>query len=139
MMREERKKWIVKMTTTKVCTTEGCERKYYSKNLCRSHYEKSRYMPLITAAVPTTKPCSYDAAHQRVEYWRGRACEHTCVCGSPAEEWSYRNYSEYEMTGQRMKKYPNGSYGPINSRWSRHVKDYDALCKSCHEERDQNM
>jgi hypothetical protein len=124
------------MTATRVCTTDGCERKYYAKDMCRSHYEKKRYMPLITAAVPTTAPCSYDAAHQRVEYWKGLAKDRLCPCGAQAEEWSYRNYSEYEMTGQRKKLYPNGTYGWINSKWSTHVKDYDALCKDCHEERD---
>jgi len=121
------------------CTVDECNTKKYSKGMCRSHYEKARYMPLITAAVPTTAPCSYDAAHQRVEYWRGRAVEHTCLCGEPAEEWSYRNFSTYEMTGQRRKRYPNGSYGMINSRWSTNVTDYDALCKPCHEVRDQNV
>lgn len=113
-----------------------CGRKLYSKGKCRRCYERARYQPLITAAVPTTKPCSYDAAHQRVEYWRGRACERVCPCGAQAEEWSYRNSSSYEMTGQRRKRYPNGSYGWINSKWSTNITDYDALCRDCHELRD---
>ena len=123
------------------CKIEDCTKKIYIKKagMCRSHYEKSKYQYLITAAVPTTAPCSYDAAHQRVRYWRGRPSQYLCVCGSQAEEWSYRNYSEYEMTGQRQKLYPNGTYGWINSRWSTHVKDYDALCVRCHEERDSKI
>lgn len=137
LLMEEQKKRIAKMTTTKICTTDGCGRKFYCKGQCRSCYEKGRYMPLIGASVPTTAPCSYDAAHQRVEYWRGRASEHTCLsCGAPAEEWSYRNYSEYEISGQRSKRYPNGTYGMINSKWSTHVKDYDPMCCDCHEVRD---
>lgn len=117
-----------------------CGKKYYAKGKCRSCYEKSRYQPLITAPVPTTAPCTYDAAHQRVEYWRGLAKSHQCAeCGGAAEEWSYRNSSKggYEMTGQRRKRYPNGSYGMINSRWSTNITDYDPLCSGCHEDRDR--
>lgn len=102
----------------------------------RNADDRAKYQPLITVAGPTTAPCSYDAAHQRVEYWRGLAKSHTCFCGKPAEEWSYRNYSEYEITGTRKKLYPSGTYGPISSKWSTHVKDYDALCVGCHQIRD---
>jgi hypothetical protein len=40
------------------------------------------------------------------------------------------------MQGQRRKRYPNGTYGWINSTWSTNITDYDALCCECHEIRD---
>lgn len=122
-------------------STQECRKCYKARYTVenrerRNTADRAKYARLVTVAGPTTAPCSYDAAHQRVEYWRGRACEYVCPCGVQAEEWSYRNFSEYEMTGQRRKKYPNGNYGWITSTWSTHVKDYDPLCCNCHEVRD---
>lgn len=113
-----------------------CGRKTYCKGMCRSCYEKSRYQPLITAAVPPTTPCTYDAAHQRVYYYRGRARERVCPCGAQAEEWSYRGGSSYEMQGVRERRYARGRIDVVHSTWSTNITDYDALCHECHVIRD---
>jgi hypothetical protein len=118
----------------------ACGSKTYSKGMCRRCYERARYSAtatlIYTAAVPSTEPCTYDAAHQRVYYWRGRARTHTCPCGKQAEEWSYRGNSTYEMTGTRERKYARGRIDVVHSKWSTNPCDYDALCRDCHELRD---
>lgn len=98
---------------------------------------RSRRAPLVyTADVPTTRPCSYEAAHSRVRHWRGRATEHRCAdCGAGAEDWSYRGGSRWEQAGDRTYDV-RGVRTTTPRVWSRHVMDYEPLCRACHHARD---
>lgn len=126
--------------------TQECKRCYYARYRAENWQrvrdcDNKRYVPkpiVYTAAAPPTGPCSYDAAHQRVRYYRGRPTQHTCQCGAQATEWSYRNNdSAYEMSGPRRKLYRSGEWETVTSTWSTHIKDYDALCHACHVFRDR--
>ncbi|WP_457950417.1 hypothetical protein ACTAQI_07495 [Pseudarthrobacter sp. alpha12b] len=128
--------------------TQECSRCYQARRRAenpeafREKWRQAKaeaYVPaelLITAAVPPTTACSYDAAHQRVKHYRGYASKHVCPCGAQAQEWSYRGGSSYEMQGAHTKRYNSGKQGEVFSTWSTNITDYDALCRPCHEERD---
>ena len=68
-------------------------------------------------------PTTCKSVHNSLRCHRGRACDHTCPCGAPAEEWSYN----HSGIGQRT----------INGRtFSIYINQYDALCRRCHNARD---
>lgn len=142
-----------------VCNVEGCERTAVCKGQCNPCYQRAyyaakrhewqpggRYWDGIQERSkarrkperePTVQPCTYLAAHKRVHHRRGRAAEHTCPCGQPAEQWSYRGDSPREqegwhtITGRKRRD--------VWVRWSPDPADYDALCVRCHSERDGRL
>lgn len=129
-----------------IVKTQECKKCYHARYRVENRerfrgYDRKAYVPkpmVYTAAVPTTAPCTYDAAHQRIRYWRGLPSQHQCPCGAQAEEWAYRNNgSSYEMSGPRRKLYDSGRWETVTSTWSTHIKDYDALCHECHVYRDR--
>lgn len=72
---------------------------------------------------------SYKAAHVRVVAARGKAATYTCLCGSPAAEWSLdKARAEVVVIGPG----PRGAMLP----YSLNTTDYDAVCVSCHRKRD---
>lgn len=79
------------------------------------------------------RPTTYAGAHSRVKRYRGTASEHTCPCGAPAQEWSYRGDSPHEQSGEVVLS--NGKRKHL--AWSPYVYDYDALCIPCHIARDR--
>jgi hypothetical protein len=123
---------------TCACGTKAVIKSTLECNRCyRKRNRHGLPAPLVaTATAPPTTPCSYSVAHQRVAMYRGSASTHTCTCGVPAEQWAYKNHSEYEQTATVTKRYSGGKTHVVQLRWSRHVKDYDALCIRCHVERD---
>ncbi|WP_404311310.1 hypothetical protein LG314_07960 [Agrococcus terreus] len=117
--------------------TGECRRCYFQR------YHREHPKPLkpkvIGCAIPhpaRMKAPSYENAHQRVYYWRGRASAHQCQCGKQAAEWSYRNGSRWERTHERIKPNKDGTIRTVLARYSTNVMDYDALCKDCHLARD---
>lgn len=63
---------------------------------------------------------SYRSAHQRVQLRRGRAADHTCGCGSLAEDWAYDHEDPAEHADANGRVY------------SLHPEHYLPLCKPCH-------
>lgn len=83
--------------------------------------------PKPTREERSTAPCSYLAAHRRVERAHGRARTHLCAfCGLPAHQWSYKGGSPDEIRGPKL---PGGT---DEIAWSPRVHDYQPLCVSCH-------
>lgn len=138
------------MVTT--CKEEGCDREVYIKKTgeCQRcymrRYNRAYYQAhpekfakpgqqtyLCIPAWSGIGPCGYKTAHQRVYRLRGKASGHTCPCGQPAEEWSYRGGSPWEQTGTKPSKTGRTR---VQVSWSSHPGWYDALCRQCHNIRD---
>lgn len=66
---------------------------------------------------------SYSGMHQRLRLMRGLASNFTCPCGRPATEWSYNHSGVAERTSKFV--------------YSTDPEQYDALCRICHNHRDQ--
>ncbi len=101
------------------CEVEGCAAAHEARGMCNLHYIRWRkrgtlaeWHPERGASSPnwTGDDASYRAVHKRLEKERGKAREHTCECGDPAEHWAFD-----EPTG----------YSTDTSR-------YRPLCVSCH-------
>lgn len=75
-----------------------------------------------------TAPIAYSTAHTRVAYWRGRAADMACDCGSRASEWAYRGDSPHEQTGT-VTSFKGLE---VEVAWSPDPMDYTPLCRSCH-------
>lgn len=67
--------------------------------------------------VPTGS--SYNLAHQNVTRSRGKAREHTCPCGAPAQDWAYQGSDSEEVDSK-------------GRRFSMNADDYEAMCRRCH-------
>ena len=67
----------------------------------------------------------YARAHQRL----GSASLHTCPCGAPAQDWSYKGGDPNALTQS------DGKYAGLV--YSLNPDFYEALCERCHGQRDQ--
>jgi hypothetical protein len=110
-------------TGEQTCKTPGCSVDVKVKGLCSFHYGRlCRGVPL-DAPIPERRPVpGYSAAHWRVAARRGRAQNHICACGSPAEDWAYR----WRDAGQRLYDESKGMW------YSLDPADYQAKCLPCH-------
>lgn len=116
-----------------IIKTGECQR-CYNKRYAREH--ASRYVPRPKVErEPQRTPCTYATAHHRVYSERGKATEHTCPCGQPAQQWALNNNSPRIQHGTRLRQRYDREY-TVNSTWSPDPMDYDALCITCHAERD---
>jgi hypothetical protein len=116
-----------------ICSFEGCNRPHESRGYCHSHGRQLRAgKPLTPLGLPAHlltgmehpvwrgNQVKYIAAHQRVHRLKGRAANHTCHCGSQAQEWAYDGGCPDELIDDRGRKYsPNPDY-------------YNPMCRSCH-------
>lgn len=67
---------------------------------------------------------SYQALHDRLRRYRGRASEHTCVgCGGQAQDWAY----DHSDPGQLVTK-----VGKKQIAYSTDLSRYQPMCRSCH-------
>lgn len=74
---------------------------------------------------PPHIPISYVSAHLRAKRAKGRASDHTCVCGQRAEHWAYNNRCPEEVEG-----WANTEQRVM--RWCEHVEHYTPMCAKCH-------
>lgn len=78
------------------------------------------------------KPCSYEAAHRRVQTARGKASDWRCAkCGGPAEQWAYLGDSPREIRAAR-EYMRDGRKRTVTLSWSPDPADYVALCALDH-------
>lgn len=71
---------------------------------------------------------TYNTAHKRVRWARGRARDHACVdCGNRANEWSYDHSDPNEMT-QMVRRRDRRT--PMT--YSADVNRYQPRCHECH-------
>lgn len=68
----------------------------------------------------------YRGAHGRVRYDRGRAAEHTCPCGSPAQEWALDPSTPLDQLLVQRGGKDDGKLYSLSS------DAYVAMCQSCH-------
>lgn len=61
-------------------------------------------------------------------YERGKAKEHVCTCGKPAQEWAYM--------GDDDEKIATAAY-ELGKVYSQNLDAYIPLCCSCHRKMDQ--
>lgn len=120
------------------CCLEDCTQPHRAQGYCTKHYKR-----LMSTGDPEglstymTEPRgnnSYGSMHRSLRDWFGQAAQHTCLCGSPASQWSYDHEDPeeiwHEMPDQR---------GDIRTvPWSKKFEHYQPLCGPCHLTRDRN-
>lgn len=67
------------------------------------------------------RPGTYVQVHHEVRRLRGRADDHSCLCGEPARDWAYQH------TGNPELRALDGS-----RPHSLNPNDYEPMCRSCH-------
>lgn len=70
---------------------------------------------------------NYFTAHRRVQEQRGRASDHTCPCGRPAQQWAYSHEDKNELIGK---------VGDGEAPYSPDPAYYNAMCVPCHKKFD---
>lgn len=128
------------------CVVAGCERAAITHagelDICATHYARKRRRGSVHIVLPRHPSgensykwkgdnVSYNTAHKRNQYLRGKASEYQCVdCGSQAQEWAYQyTAGDREMTewieDTRVGRARELAYSPD-------AEHYAAMCKSCH-------
>lgn len=104
-----------------LCSVVDCDRRHEAHGYCDRHYRRWRKFgnPLIARA-PLRDDVGYYAMHYRVYAAKGRADEHSCVCGARAGEWSYDRADPDEMFSK--EGYP----------YSTNIDHYEPKCIACH-------
>lgn len=130
------------------CEVDGCEARHHARGYCMSHYHSFKaYGDPLALGIPGRRrlpasELSYDGAHRRIKYDRGRAVGNSCVdCGRPAEEWSYDGNAAVELTRAVGVPGPRGGrpYYGAPLRYSADPADYSPRCKACHRRMDDSL
>lgn len=117
----------------KICSVDGCGRSdRVVFGMCSMHYQRWKKHGAVDVVLPAPsgpsngawrRHVSYKSAHHRVWKARGKAYEHNCECGYPAEHWAYDHLDENELTGE------NRGY---TTTYSTDPAHYIAMCVTCH-------
>lgn len=67
---------------------------------------------------------TYSGAHTRVQTRKGRARDHSCRCGRPAEQWAYLHSDQSELADKTGKD--------AGKPYSADPAHYTPLCRQCH-------
>lgn len=78
---------------------------------------------------------TYEAAHFRVAYFRGKATDQQCAfCGKRATDWAYDHTDPAELPRRT-----DPALGKLHGPYSVDLNRYIPLCKSCHKLFDLKM
>jgi hypothetical protein len=126
---------VVKKDPPKPCQAEGCPKMAAPRRKwCHGHCRRMTKTGSVEGPairVIGGDDASYQAAHKRVLYARGKAKNYPCShCGEPAKDWAYIHGSPREIpagTGADGRAY--GPYSP-------NPDDYQPMCAACHKDYD---
>lgn len=118
------------------CTVPDCQRTVWARGWCGMHYGRNwknndpeQIGPARRKDKPPRPDVSYHHVHVRLRAERGRASERMCEdgCGRPAKHWAY-DHSD-----------PAAMRSPEGYPYSLDLKNYWALCPSCHRKHDAGI
>lgn len=69
---------------------------------------------------------TYSQVHYQLRKQRGRAADHLCQCGQPAQEWAWNR------TGELLRDVHSAS----RVTYGADLDTYEPLCRKCHRNRD---
>lgn len=126
---------VVKKDPPKPCQVEGCPKNAAPRRKwCHGHCKrltKTGSLGSPVTRVMNDPDASYEAAHKRVHYARGKAKDYPCSrCGGNAKDWAYIHGSPGERPAG------TGANGRSHGPYSLNPEEYEPMCAPCHKDYD---